>query len=126
MSNPVADVSRHMIDGENEKTDLEKAARAGLLSELAAKLHNPHTFKQGDFVQGREGLINKRNMEGPLLVMGVLDKPVTDNDRDSGSPYFREPLDIICGFLEDDGVLCELHLDSRRLEPYTGPLPESL
>jgi len=36
---------------------------------------------------------------------------------DSGSPYFREPLDIVLGFLNGDGDFITYHFDSRRFAP---------
>jgi len=34
--------------------------------------------------------------------------------------YYRERLDILLGFPDEDDEFCVLHYDSRRFEPYTG------
>ena len=40
-----------------------------------------------------------------------------DAGNDSGSPYFREPLDIVLGFVDGDGDFITYHFDSRRFAP---------
>lgn len=57
------------------------------------------TFRPGDIVTWKNGMTYKMidDIEGP----------------DSG--YFREPLDIIVGFLNDKKTFVLVHLDSRRL-----------
>jgi len=55
-----------------------------------------------------------------MMVVELLEQPVVDSTFESGSIYFRERLDIILGFLDEDDEFCLLHYDSRRFEPYTG------
>src|SRR3546814_14058437 len=51
----------------------------------------------------------------------MLSPPVIDGTFESGSTYFREPLDIIIGFVDEDGDFLNYHADARRFEPYSGP-----
>jgi len=76
----------------------------------------------GDIVDWKPRLQN-RNTKGPFIVVEVLAEPVYDTEDSSGTPYFREPLDIILGCLrtnlEDEPTLTCFHMDSRRFEPVT-------
>ncbi len=60
----------------------------------------------------------------PVVVVSVLDAPVFDNERDSGSTYFREPLDVVLGVIWDGGQgrgdFVTFHYDGRRFEPWAG------
>jgi len=55
--------------------------------------------------------------------MEVLDPPVVDGERESGSTYFNEPLDLVLGLFMDNGPargqLLTWHFDGRRLQPST-------
>ena len=79
-----------------------------------------HTFKPGQFVRWKEGLKNKSLPEynTPAIVWETLPSPIFDNTKTitAGSKYFKEPLDIVLGVM-DEGAFILLHYDSRRLEP---------
>ena len=80
------------------------------------KLMKKNTFKPGDIVDWKPGMKNK-NAYGPFVVVEVLDSPIFDNNEDSGSQYFREPLDVVLGKVVDDGERFVTHFyDSRRME----------
>ena len=72
------------------------------------------TFRPGDIVTWKNGMANKM-IDGPFIVIDVLDKPVIDDTEEPDSGYFREPLDVIVGFLNDKKFFILVHLDSRRL-----------
>lgn len=72
------------------------------------------TFRPGDIVTWKNGMTNKM-IDGPFIVIDVLDRPVIDDIEGPDSGYFREPLDIIVGFLNDKKTFVLVHLDSRRL-----------
>jgi hypothetical protein len=82
-------------------------------------------FAPGELVTWKPGLKNRRwpSYGRPAIVLEVLATPIVDSDRDSGSPYFNEPLDLVLGlFLEGSparGDLATWHFDSRRLQPWT-------
>lgn len=77
-------------------------------------------FQPGELVIWKPGLKNKR-LPGLFVVVEVLDQPIIDPEKSAGSTYFREPLDIKVATFDKDGDLIEVHLDSRRLEPYIEP-----
>lgn len=84
------------------------------LKQLAASLtETQKAFKVGDLITWKDGLRNKR-LDGVLVVTQVLPEPVLDTEGKPGNPYFREPLDIKVGHLDEDGDLIESHVDSRR------------
>jgi len=90
------------------------------LSKLKQKvetlLQPPPEFKTGDVVKWKKGLKNKKYPEEEQLVMVIqeLEEPIIQSERDSGTPYFREPLDLILGVLDQDGDLMLYHYDKRR------------
>jgi hypothetical protein len=81
-----------------------------------------HTFQLRQLVKWKSGLKNKRlPKEGqPAIVLEVLEETLDQVERDPGSPYFREPLDIVLGVIDEDGDFMTFHFDKRRFEPYSG------
>jgi len=75
-------------------------------------------FSPGQIVEWKPGLQNKKAY-GPFVVIEVLDPPRINDEPHAGSPYFKEPLDVILGHLDDDGDFMCYHYDSRRLQPVT-------
>lgn len=108
---------------ENSKpAEVNQAATAERLKDLLAVFNQKHSFKAGDLVQYKPGMDSKRIPHGGvMIVVDVLETPVINTEQDSGMPYFMEPLDIVVGQISPKGgeFVCH-HLDSRRLEPYTG------
>jgi len=85
------------------------------------KLLEPHEFKAGDLVKWKEGLKNKKRPypNQPAVVVQLLENPLIDRvGEDAGSPYYREPLDIILGLFDDDDEFLMFYYDKRRFEPY--------
>lgn len=111
-------------ESEEPKSELQKAGEASKLKELYDSINVKHSFKPGDLVQTKPGLNHKKVKVG--IVSKILDAPVFDKSSNPGSPYFNEALDIIMGKLGSGGVYVECHLDSRRLEPYSGPTIDSI
>ena len=92
----------------------------GRLTAAFAKMNEKNTFKPGDVVDWKPGMRNKVTY-GPFVVVEVLDSPIFDGETSAGSPYFREPLDIILGTVVDDGERFITHFyDSRRMEVIEG------
>ncbi len=89
------------------------------LLELEASLRVQHAFEPGDLVRFKDGLRNKRRPgDGEVaVVVEHLADPVFDTEEGSGSPYFREPLDLIVGLIDDDGDFVTYYVDSRRMQP---------
>lgn len=79
------------------------------------------SLRPGMLAQWKRGMKNRTSPEygAPMVVVEVLEPPIIDCKFDSGSVYYREPLDILLGFLDEDKEFYVLHYDSRRFEPYT-------
>ena len=118
-----SDAQFDLLEAEDPfESPLESLARA--LSERHQAMQVCHTFKAGDILTWKPGLSNRRYPKNgkPAVVMEVLEVPVLDRERDSGSPYFREPLDVVLGaFAEEEdmpGIFLTWHFDSRRFQPW--------
>ena len=101
----------------SEKPDVDRSPER--VKALLARLNEKHTFAPGDLVQWKEGLKNKTTPDygQPLVVAEVLAEPVTDAAKESGSLYFREPLDLISAEIDSDGDFLQYHYHARRVEP---------
>lgn len=77
-----------------------------------------NNFKEGQLVTWKKGLKNRRypKYDEPAIVIEVLTQPVFSDESESGSRYFREPLDIILGVMIDNDFEI-FHYDKRRLIP---------
>lgn len=75
-------------------------------------------FKVGQLVKWKPNLRNRKlpRDNQPAIVIEVLNEPIISSEQESGSPYFREPLDMILGVLDDDNTLLMFYYDSRRFE----------
>lgn len=108
-------------------TDEKRAAASRYCAELAASFLRfsngaEKALQPGMLAQWKPGMKNRRtpDYDVPMMVVEVLEQPIVDATFESGSIYFRERLDIILGFLDEDDEFCMLHFDSRRFEPYAG------
>lgn len=105
-------------------TDEERKRTAADLRTLLAVLAQKHEFVTGQLVEAKHRCQNKSaDRGGVAIVSRLLPTPIMHSETDVGSCYFREPIDMVIGVLEHDGVIVEYHVDSRRYQPYTGPLP---
>lgn len=79
-------------------------------------------LQPGMLAQWKAGMKNRKTPDygEPMMVVEVLEQPIIDTTFDSGSVYFRERLNLVLGFLEEDGSFSMLHYDARRFESYTG------
>lgn len=84
------------------------------LKDSLERFNQKETFKPGDIVQWKPGFKNKRS-EGPFIVVEVLPAPIMDSAPDPGSPYFREPLDVVLGQIDREGDFISHYYDSRRV-----------
>ena len=93
--------------------------RAATLTELFELFSTTSKFQPGMLVKWKPGLSNKKKpaYEEPCIVIEMLDPPVLGSTDESGSAYFREPLDLVAAFLDDDGDFVVFHFDSRRFMP---------
>ncbi|MGC1374685.1 MAG: hypothetical protein WA821_00570 [Anaerolineales bacterium] len=101
---------------------ISEEKQKGLVSALKKTYQDfliSHNFTQGDLVEWKDNLKNKKMPRDnePAIVVQILDAPVFDNE-DSGSPYFREPLDMVIGVLGKREEMLLFHVDSRRFKPF--------
>ena len=94
----------------------KRTDKAEKLHRLAVELSRKGEFKVGDWLVWKEGLKNRKSpdYDAPRVVTKVLAEPITVQECSPESCYFREPLDVVLGSLDDDGELVEHHYDSRR------------
>jgi hypothetical protein len=91
------------------------------LVQLEKQFSAQNKFTVGQFVTWKPGLKNKLKprLNEPAIVVKLLDAPLYDQDQDSGSPYFMEPLDMVIGVLEEERhTLLLFHVDRRRFMPF--------
>ena len=80
------------------------------------------SLQPGMLAQWKPGMKNRATPDygAPMVVVEVLEPPIIDSKFDSGSVYFRERLDLVLGFVDEDDEFYSFHYNSRRFEPYTG------
>lgn len=80
----------------------------------------PPVFEIGQLVKWKKGFKNKKypHETQPAVVVDILESPLRASNKESGSPYFNEPLDIALGFLDSDGDFLIYYYDKRRFESY--------
>ncbi|WP_131824131.1 hypothetical protein [Mycobacteroides abscessus] len=103
----------------------ESEARAGgdyndLLLGLYECLIRRVNLSEGQLIRWKQGLKNKRRPAygEPAVVVNLLAEPIESSVDNPGSTYFREPLDMIIGVLDDEKELAIYYVDRRRFEPY--------
>lgn len=71
-------------------------------------------------VTWKPGLQNKKRpvYNEPVIVIEKKQTVEYDMSDNSGSPYFKEPLDLVAGLLDEEGDFVMLHFDSRRFQPF--------
>lgn len=86
------------------------------LRELFRRFSDREKFNSGDLVSWKKGLKNRTlPHDGEMaIVIEQLATPVVDNEVSSGSPFFRENLDLIAGVIHDNGDFLVFYYDSRR------------
>jgi hypothetical protein len=79
-------------------------------------------IQKGMIVQWKPGLKNRKRPRPnePAVVIDILETPFIDLENGSGTPYFREPMNLILGLVDDDGEFIIFHYDARRFRPYSG------
>jgi len=109
---------------EDEYYSIERQGEiVAILNNLHKMITDSQGFKIGDIVQWKQSLRNKKRpyQHEPAIVVEILDPPIFDKTQDSGSPYFREPLDMIIGIADhsekDDTIsLLLFHVDKKRFQ----------
>ncbi len=108
---------------DNEEIDVVTTESIEQLKEVGRDFLAKNRFQQGDLVEWKPGCKNKRMPPHgrPAIVVDVLETPIYDQEeKNSGSAYFREPLDLVCGFIDRDGDFLLFYFDSRRFRLFQG------
>lgn len=114
------EASELLLDDDPLDSPLQALAQA--LIQRYETLNTRHAFAPGDLVCWKPGMRNRRwPREGrPAVVLEVLPTPVTDSESETGSCYFREPLDLVLSLFMDEGEhrgdFLSWHFDSRRFQ----------
>ena len=92
------------------------------LRALLERLENgrERALRPGMLAVWKPGLKNRRfpRYGEPVVVVALLDEPIVNPGDESGSPYFREPLDLLLGLVRgDDREFLVYHADRRRFQP---------
>ncbi len=91
------------------------------LQSLYENFNEEIEFKLGQLVVWKNGLKNRKlpHKNQPAIVVKVLDSPLY-MDKDSGTPYFQEPLDLALAVLGGKkGEFLIFYYDKRRFRLYT-------
>lgn len=122
-------INEEYEDGAHALLDEEDDLEGDLVSSLRERYHQlknvRHELRAGMIVTWKPGLKNRRwpAYGKPAVVVKMLDTPVLDTD-ESGSTYFREPLDMILGFFIDSGEhrgdFLVFHTSAERYQPWPG------
>jgi hypothetical protein len=94
-------------DEENEFAPEKESYGEEYTTQLQTACNNflkKDAFQVGQLVKWKKNLKNRQlpYINQPAIVVEILDEPVINNEEESGSPYFRENLDIILGILVYD------------------------
>ncbi len=111
------------VDEENEFGSEKESYGEEYTTQLQTAFNNflkKDAFQVGQLVKWKKNLKNRQlpYLSQPAIVVEILDEPVISNEEESGSPYFRENLDIILGMLVDDEKFFTFYYDSKRFEAY--------
>ncbi len=100
----------------NRSTE-ENSEETELIRMVKAFVETPVDFQPGDMVRWKSGLKNKRlpAEKQPAIVIHQLSEPLIA-DKDSGTPYFQEPLNLVLAFTSKEGELVTFYYDKRRFE----------
>jgi hypothetical protein len=108
---------REVIEQEQESYDDEYIFS---LKNACHNLLRKESFQVGQLVKWKPNLQNRKlpYKNQPAIVIEILEKPITSNNQDPGSPYFQEKLDIVLGVLMNDGTFVTFYYESRRFEHF--------
>lgn len=111
-----------LISGNSETKRIETRRHCEKLLELHTRFTSglEKRLAPGMLACWKLGMRNRRTPDygTPVVVVEILSDFPIDEEHGPGSGYYRERLDIILGFVDDDGEFSMFHYDSRRFEPF--------
>jgi len=129
MSKPediIAEIMKNLHEKERDK-DVNEEEENNYGEEYIAQLKSvcksflkKESLEVGQIVKWKENLKNRKlpRKNQPAIVIAILYQPVISTDKEAGTPYFLETLDIILGVIVENGTFLTFYYDSRRFEPY--------
>jgi hypothetical protein len=93
------------------------------LKNAYASFEMQHTFSPGQLIKWKpyQRTTRRPEYDEPVIVVQVLSEPYYDDSEDAGSPWFRQPLNLVIGLIDSVGDFLLYHVDGRRFEPYDSP-----
>ena len=122
----MAEIIKNLQEKERDK-DVNEEEENNYGEEYIAQLKSvgksflkKESLEVGQIVKWKENLKNRKlpHKNQPAIVIAILYQPVISTDKDTGTPYFLETLDIILGVIVENGTFLTFYYDSRRFEPY--------
>ena len=122
----MAEIIKNLQEKERDK-DVNEEEENNYGEEYIAQLKSvgksflkKESLEVGQIVKWKENLKNRKlpHKNQPAIVIAILYQPVISTDKDAGTPYFLETLDIILGVIVENGTFLTFYYDSRRFEPY--------
>jgi hypothetical protein len=100
--------------------EISNNADIDTLMELYKNFVQKEKFQPGDLITWKKGLKNRKypTQNNVAVVIEQLEIANIDGDSSSGSPTFREPLDLVAGVISEDGSFLTFYYDSRRLTKF--------
>jgi hypothetical protein len=114
----ISEIADRVMESRAKETSLDVPKLIEALRDSHKRLSVNHDFKVGDLVRWKPGLRNRKYpaADEPGIVLKILDAPVIDANEKPYSSFYREPLDIILGLIDEEGDLIAFHFDKRRFE----------
>lgn len=93
---------------------------AAQLREVYSVFQKHYDFSSGQLIKWKPQHKNTRRPSygEPVIVVAVLEQADYDVSEDAGSPYYRQPLNLIVGMIDSSEGFLLYHVDGRRFEPY--------
>ena len=106
-------------DEPEERRPLDIDIEVELLQAARRDYNVHHKFEPGMIVRQKKGcsIYNHVSSNKIAIVMQVLAVSILDPREETGSPFYRQYVDMVIGERSDDGDLLFYHVDSRRFEP---------
>jgi hypothetical protein len=119
-SRALRSILRPTEEPQSKRQALNPAEMPNLLKRCYESLQIPARVPPGQLVRWKPGMRNRRfpKYGEPAIVIGPADGIIIAEQDEPASPYFREPLDLVIGILDEDGDFICFHVDSHRLEPW--------
>lgn len=115
----MADLIRQKVSDLMAASPPDERTTPAMLHEAYNWFVTPYTLTPGMIVTQKPHCATKKALRDgqPGIVVEVLDPPILTDKEDSGTPFYREPLDVVIGVVWGGNFVC-FHYDSRRLMPW--------